>query len=150
MGVECLKDLRAATVMQHLISIDPIGEQCADCLLIYVHIAVQPVQALDEATGYLIAAAAIRGVTARLTRGTGLDARLSLARTAKLLIDQGEGFSAPPFTPESEADVAPAIEATAWGEARRLVPPVAIEGVPMRWDSPAADLGSAEPAWPAS
>ena len=44
----------------------------------------------------------------------------------------------------------PRAEATAWGEARRLVPPVAIEGAPMRWDSPAVDLGSAEPVWAAS
>lgn len=106
-----------------------------------------PVQALDHATGYLIAAAAIRGVTLRLTRGHGTQARLSLARTAKWLTDEGEGVSSPPFAPESEGDVSPAIEMTAWGEARRLIPPVAIDGIPMRWDSPAAELGSSKPAW---
>jgi hypothetical protein len=65
-----------------------------------------------------------------------------------MLIDQGEGFSAPPFAPQTAADLAPEIELTPWGEARRLIPPVAIDGVPMRWDSPAVNLGSAEPAWP--
>jgi len=106
-----------------------------------------PVQALDHATGYLIAAAAIRGVTLRLTRGHGTQARLSLARTAKWLTDEGEGVSSPPLAPENESDVSPAIEVTAWGEARRLIPPVAIDGIPMRWDSPAAELGSSKPAW---
>jgi len=106
-----------------------------------------PVQALDHATGYLIAAAAIRGVTLRLTRGQGTQARLSLARTAKWLTDEGEGLSSPPLAPESEGDVSPAIEMTAWGEARRLIPPVAIDGIAMRWDSPAAELGSSKPAW---
>jgi crotonobetainyl-CoA:carnitine CoA-transferase CaiB-like acyl-CoA transferase len=106
-----------------------------------------PVQALDHATGYLIAAAAIRGVTLRLTRGRGAQARLSLARTAKWLTDEGEGVSSPPFAPENEGDVSPAIEVTAWGEARRLIPPLAIDGISMRWDSPAAELGSSKPAW---
>ena len=107
-----------------------------------------PVQALDHATGYLLAASTIRALTLRVTRRQGTQARLSLARTAKLLIDQGEGFSAPPFAPQTAADLAPEIELTPWGEARRLIPPVAIDGVPMRWDSPAVNLGSAEPAWP--
>ncbi len=106
-----------------------------------------PVQALDHATGYLVAATAIRGVTTRLTRGHGTQARLSLARTAMLLIDQGEIFSGPPFAPETAADLSDEIEATAWGEARRLLLPIAIDGTPMRWNSPAVDLGSSAPAW---
>ncbi|MGH8241600.1 MAG: CoA transferase, partial [Steroidobacteraceae bacterium] len=44
-----------------------------------------PVQALDHATGYLMAAAAIRGVTQRLTIQRGFQASVSLARTAELL-----------------------------------------------------------------
>ena len=46
-----------------------------------------PVQALDHATGYFMAATAIRAVTRRLEEGFGTEARLSLARTAKLLTD---------------------------------------------------------------
>ena len=45
-----------------------------------------PVQALDHATGYLMAAAAVRGLTLRLTEEETLTARLSLARTAELLV----------------------------------------------------------------
>jgi hypothetical protein len=106
-----------------------------------------PVQALDHATGYLMAAVAIRGVTNRLLKGNGTEARLSLARTAKLLIDEGVGHESIPFVPETAADVSPTAEATEWGSARRLNPPVAIDGAPMLWEFPARSLGSAEPRW---
>jgi hypothetical protein len=106
-----------------------------------------PVQALDHATGYIMAATAIRALTARLADGWGTQARLSLARTAKLLVDAGPQTSAQSLTPETAADQAPAIEHTSWGEARRLTAPLAIKGAPMLWDRPASRLGSAEPAW---
>jgi uncharacterized membrane protein YccC len=48
---------------------------------------VLPVQALDEATGYLIAAAAVRGIAKWLTRKQALEARRSLARTCRFLVD---------------------------------------------------------------
>jgi CoA-transferase family III len=106
-----------------------------------------PVQALDHATGYLAAAAAIRGVVRRLATGRGLAARLSLARTAKLLLDLGAGDDEPPFTSESPGDVAEAAEATPWGGARRLNPPVSIPHIPMHWSLPATQLGSSPAAW---
>ncbi len=53
-----------------------------------------PVQALDHAAGYFMAATAIRAVTRRLDEGIGTQAHLSLARTAKLLTDGG--LAAPP------------------------------------------------------
>ncbi|WP_111421550.1 CoA transferase, partial [Rhodoplanes roseus] len=46
-----------------------------------------PVQALDHATGWLMAAAVVRGLTARAATGRGCRARLSLARTAMLLVE---------------------------------------------------------------
>ena len=45
-----------------------------------------PVQALDHATGYLMAAAAVHGLALRLSRGQATSAGLSLARTAALLM----------------------------------------------------------------
>jgi hypothetical protein len=106
-----------------------------------------PVQALDEATGYLIAAAAIRGVTQRVTRGAALEARLSLARTARFLVDARGEPAVTPLAPETPADCAPAVEETSWGPAHRLAPPAAIAGAPMHWDRPAAALGSGLPRW---
>jgi len=106
-----------------------------------------PVQALDHATGYLAAATAIRGITERARHAGGMEARLSLARTAKLLVDQGVDEPASPLADESERDLAPTTEKTGWGDARRLIPPVAIVGAPMAWTRPATDLGSSPPSW---
>jgi len=106
-----------------------------------------PVQALDHATGYLMAAAAIRAWTRRLTQDTGTEARLSLARTAKLLLDAGEQTVAALLAPETSEDLSPIIEPTRWGPARRLQPPAHITGAPMRWDLPASKLGSSRPSW---
>ena len=107
-----------------------------------------PVQALDHATGYLMAAAAVRGVARRLSDARGSRAQFALARTARLLVEQGDQPSSSSVARETEADLAAGIERTPWGEARRLSPPVSIDGTPMRWDSPAAELGSSEPVWP--
>jgi hypothetical protein len=106
-----------------------------------------PGQALDHTTGYLMAAAAVRGLTRRLAQGYGSEGRLSLARTAKLLIDEGASNSSSPLLPETAADVSAEMENTTWGEARRLIPPVTIEGVPMKWVYPAGNFGSGEPRW---
>jgi crotonobetainyl-CoA:carnitine CoA-transferase CaiB-like acyl-CoA transferase len=106
-----------------------------------------PVQALDHATGYLLAAAVIRGLSDRLETQRGVRARLALARTARLLIDHGEQAASTPFAAETPGDRAAAIEHTAWGDAQRLSVPLSVDGVPMRWDLPASELGSAPPAF---
>ena len=99
-----------------------------------------PVQALDHATGYLMAAAAIRLL------GSGGAARLSLARTAKLLIEQGPGTAAP-LRAEDENDQGLLIEQTPWGAARRLHAPLKISGTPLQWGLAASELGSHRPQW---
>jgi crotonobetainyl-CoA:carnitine CoA-transferase CaiB-like acyl-CoA transferase len=106
-----------------------------------------PVQALDHATGYLIAAMAVRGLTESIVNGRSVEARCSLARTARFLVEGGATDEAGPLRPESREDVAEAIEHTPWGKARRLAPPAEIDGAPMRWHRPAAALGSARPEW---
>ena len=106
-----------------------------------------PVQALDHATGYLMAAVAIRGVTRRMVQGNGTEARLSLARTAKMLIDAGTGGAAAPLAAEMAADLSPEIEATDWGQVQRLNSSITIDGTPMRWETPARKLGSSEARW---
>jgi crotonobetainyl-CoA:carnitine CoA-transferase CaiB-like acyl-CoA transferase len=106
-----------------------------------------PVQALDHGTGYLLAAAVIRGVTQRLKGENGLTARLSLARTAKFLTDAGPYEAEPKLAAENFFDFASSIEGTGWGNARRLKPPVAIRDVPLYWTLPASPLGASEPVW---
>ncbi|MET1044482.1 MAG: CoA transferase [Microbacteriaceae bacterium] len=106
-----------------------------------------PVQALDHAAGYLMAHAAIRALATRHTTGRGSRALLSLARTAHLLTSQGTAQPGSPFRAEDERDVAPAVEHTSWGPARRLLPPLSIDGVDIRADLPARSLGSDSANW---
>jgi len=105
-----------------------------------------PVQALDHASGYLMAGAALSALRDAVA-GRGLrNARLSLARTAALLTAHRADDRAP-FPTAGEADFAGTLEHTPWGPARRLLPPLKVEGTPMHWDRPACDLGSAVPEW---
>lgn len=102
-----------------------------------------PVQALDHATGYLLAAAVVNGLIQRREQGRVTRSRLSLARTAKLLVDQGaEHQQAATLAAETEADIDPWVEQTSWGEARRIKFPLFIAGCPARWNYPALELGS--------
>jgi CoA-transferase family III len=106
-----------------------------------------PVQALDHATGYLMAASAIRGLAQRVANGRGFEGRLSLARTAQLLVTGPGEETMRDFATATEDEYSPAIEATDFGPARRLRPPIAIAGAPMRWDRSAVKLGSSAPSW---
>lgn len=105
-----------------------------------------PCQALDFATGYLMAASALKALERGL-KGKTVRARLSLARTAALLAahEQGEGES---FDLKArKEDLDPAIEETSWGPARRLLSPISIGRTSLHWDRPATALGAALPHW---
>lgn len=101
-----------------------------------------PVQALDHATGYIMAAAVGLG----LAQGA-VTTRVSLARTAHLLCGTAPTPAGPIIAGPEEGDFAADVEHTAWGAARRLLPPAMIACVPMRWDRPAGKLGAAPPSW---
>ncbi|MFJ2327586.1 CoA transferase [Pseudomonas sp. NPDC087690] len=105
-----------------------------------------PVQGLDHATGYLLAASALRLLTERLNTRRGGSARLSLARTAKLLIEHGSGITEA-LRAEDEQDQGLLVEQTPWGPAHRLQVPVKISGTPIQWALPATELGSHHPRW---
>jgi hypothetical protein len=107
-----------------------------------------PVQALDHATGYLIAAAAIHALNLRDNTGAIYSARLSLARTACLLMTQSSDPKSTEFLGETEQDIDPSIEATEWGDARRIRFPLNIKSMPAKWSSPAVSLHSSAPKWP--
>ncbi|AZE90949.1 CoA transferase [Pseudomonas orientalis] len=106
-----------------------------------------PVQALDHATGYLMAASAIRALSERFKSGRGGSARLSLARTAKLLVDAGQVPEQPALRAEEAGDQGLVVEQTAWGQAHRLLAPLTISGTPLQWDLPAGELGLHRPQW---
>jgi hypothetical protein len=108
-----------------------------------------PVQALDHATGYLVAAAVVRGLLYRLQENRAMHARLSLARVAALLIDMPPALESNTraMADGGESDLSPLLEQTEWGPARRYRVPAGIDGAPMHWDRPATSLGSAAPRW---
>lgn len=106
-----------------------------------------PVQALDHATGYLMAAAAIRGVIARCRGEAPVQYRLSLARTAELLFAHASEPTDKPYGGIIQDDLGSLSEHTSWGPALRVRPPMSIQGAPMRFGRPAAALGSGDAAW---
>ncbi|WP_171325910.1 CoA transferase [Halovulum dunhuangense] len=106
-----------------------------------------PVQALDHATGYLMAAAALHGLARRRAGGPGAAARLSLARTAALLAAHRQAPHVPEIVKPEANDFQPHPEQTPWGPARRLKPAVAIGPTTMAWPHGTSHLGSADPLW---
>lgn len=94
------------------------------------------VQALDHATGYLIAASALRGLSHLRDFGEASSARLSLARTAEFLKTTAQDqFSADPMI-ETVEDVSPDIEKTPLGPVRRLKSPLHIDEIKPFWSKP--------------
>ncbi|WP_083896914.1 CoA transferase [Azospirillum sp. B506] len=106
-----------------------------------------PVQALDHAAGYLLATAAMRGLTLRLSDGRGSCWRTSLARVATLLTELPSFDGGPPLATAATADFKSDPEETAWGPALRLKPAVTVEGSPIRWERQAGPLGTDEARW---
>lgn len=102
-----------------------------------------PVQALDHATGYLMAASVIRG----LTTNSGFRARTSLAGAARLLVSRRQTTPTSSVVSATNADWTDELELTPLGPAHRLRAPVQIGDATMRWDRPAATLGSSPPEW---
>lgn len=106
-----------------------------------------PVQALDHATGYIMATAAVLGLMRRLADGRGSRARTSLARTAGLLCGYEPSHQVPAFEPLRPDDYDSRIEGTHWGPARRLRSPILVGGTPLSWDRAAMAIGNDRPIW---
>lgn len=103
-------------------------------------------QALDHATGYLIAAGVCRALVGRIRDGEVSELQTSLARTAQLLIDAGpvEHFDVTP--PTDVADLTERAQ-TAWGPVDRVRVPGTIVGVHPQFVRAAGPLGSDPPGW---
>ena len=110
-----------------------------------------PVQALDHATGYVMAAAVVKGLSQRwLQRAAGAQgwqAHISLARVAHLLVNTPvpEGPAEPVAL--AEGDWSDTLEHTDFGPAHRLRSPVSVGGQSLQWARAASRLGSAQPQW---
>jgi hypothetical protein len=105
---------------------------------------VLPAQALDHATGHLMAAAALRGLTARARNQPIPPARLSLARTAKELLDAPRPAR---VTTRATGAADPAPHRVTFGRVSLIAPPGELDGVPLRWTHGPHPLGADVPAW---
>ncbi|WP_433201430.1 CoA transferase [Dactylosporangium sp. CS-047395] len=92
-----------------------------------------PCQLLDHATGYLLAA----GVLEALTAGEGAHVSVSLARTARWLLDRPPGRAEEPFDPD-------AYRVDLGGGWTGIAPPGRFDGEPLRWPREPA-YGAAAP-----
>lgn len=108
-----------------------------------------PVQALDHATGYLLATAVLRGLETRVKTGRGSIARASLARTGALLLTTLDplGLERPRLAPETTDDLSAQVEHTGWGLAKRIKWPVSVSGVTMHWPLGAGPLKRHAAQW---
>jgi hypothetical protein len=103
---------------------------------------------LDLGSGYQMAAAAIRGLTRRLTTGEGSVSRLSLARTAAILTDKGEVLEQEPvITLPVDGPWEDRVYSSGIGAVRRLRFPLDIERNPLFWEHPAETVGASNPVW---
>ncbi|MET7302727.1 CoA transferase [Embleya sp. NPDC005575] len=105
-----------------------------------------PTQALDRATGYLLAAAVLRALTLRLADHRGSRIDLALARTARWLT----GAHAPDEPEVAEPyDPAPYLTTTdtAVGPLTHALPPFELPGLPAAWADPPTPWGSDAPVW---
>ncbi|WP_115787374.1 CoA transferase [Arthrobacter silvisoli] len=108
-----------------------------------------PVQALDHATGYGVAAAVLALLAERHGTRAGGSARLSLARTAEelfalpatLLDSQGSGSAPDPALSAMDSP---------YGSLRHVGPPLLADGVPLKYRRPPAPYGSSALGWQVS
>jgi hypothetical protein len=106
------------------------------------------VEGLDLATGHMMAAATLRGLTTRLRTGAGTTWKFSLARTASLILKEAHNPQ-----PEEVIEIPldgpweDRIYTGPFGPVRRMIFPVSIERTPLFWERPAERAGSSSPIW---
>ena len=110
-----------------------------------------PYQVLDHATGYLMAGAVVEALRCQLVDNSVSHTRLSLARQAMMLLENGVEASAVPhemtIDPEQYARQGGQKEKTSWGKGWRCPLPYQIEGNDLGWVKPAHELRSDLPEW---
>jgi crotonobetainyl-CoA:carnitine CoA-transferase CaiB-like acyl-CoA transferase len=115
-----------------------------------------PAQALDHGTGYLLAAAVLRGMASRIRAGGGWSARLSLAQTARWLLHDLPATASGGQPPGPTAStVGEPSDPAAWcveidapgGRLRHALPAVTLRGGPRTWAHPPTPWGSDAPRW---
>ena len=109
-----------------------------------------PVQAVDHASGYLLAFGALAALRRRATEGGSWHVQVSLVRTGHWLRSLGRidgGLACPSPT---EADIAGYLQegASGFGRLRSVRHAAILSETPAHWDRPSVPPGTHEPRWP--
>ncbi len=105
-----------------------------------------PVQALDHATGYLVAACILEALSKRAD-GQLRSAKVSLARTAHSLMQHRCARETVGAIVQQPSDFDARVEATGWGPAHRVKAPVVVAGQKMQWPIGAGPLRRHAARW---
>lgn len=110
-----------------------------------------PCQALDHASGYLMALGTIAALKRRAEEGGSWHVRVSLARTGRWLQELGRVAGGPRCPPPQEAEIEALREdsESGFGRLSAIRHAAQMSQTPARWLRPAVPLGSDPPAWPA-
>jgi crotonobetainyl-CoA:carnitine CoA-transferase CaiB-like acyl-CoA transferase len=108
-----------------------------------------PAQALDHASGYLLAFGALAALHRRAAEGGSWHVEISLARAGHWLRGLGrmpDGLGCPDPT---QSDIAAYLEDTpsGFGRLTAIRHAAQLDETPARWDRPAVPLGTDQPTW---
>jgi len=106
-----------------------------------------PVQALDHATGFLLAATVLSALRQAKTSGHAFAAKLSLARVAHLLTSSAQHALQGDIEEVRDEDYSDVKEETHLGAAKRLKQPLHVSGVNLTWTGSAPALRSSNADW---
>jgi crotonobetainyl-CoA:carnitine CoA-transferase CaiB-like acyl-CoA transferase len=109
-----------------------------------------PCQALDHATGYLMAFGAMMALLRKAREGGSWHVRVSLAQTGHWLTGLGrvpDGFACPDPKAEDVADLLEAME-TPFGALTFVRHAALLSETPAHWARPPVKLGTHAPVWP--
>jgi hypothetical protein len=109
-----------------------------------------PAQALDHATGYLMAFGAMMALLRKAREGGSWHVRVSLAQTGHWFKGLGRldgGFEAPDPKPEDVSDLLETME-TPQGALTFVKHAALLSETPAHWSRPPVPLGTHAPVWP--
>lgn len=106
-----------------------------------------PVQALDHATGYVMAAAAIQALELKRDHGVVSQVKTSLASVAELLLSGPFRSLTGAMEEKQDADFSDQVETTSWGDAFRIKFPFSGSVIQPSWPNGAVKLGTSQPLW---
>ena len=108
---------------------------------------VLPAQALDHASGYLMALGALAAVLKRAQEGGSWHVQVALARTGHWLQDLPKVTDGPAAVEPARPDDLLEESASGFGQLRALRHAGVIEGMAPRWTRPSVPLGHDRPMW---